>query len=58
MKGSSFDSDGKPLDLVDAQFAPPGSRPIPARWVGLKINADRMENPQPYAIAGGPCPRS
>jgi hypothetical protein len=48
---------GKPLDVVDARFAPPGSRRIPAGSVGLKIDVDKLESPaQSYPLPSGACP--
>jgi hypothetical protein len=35
---------GEPLDVVDARFAPPGSRRIPVGSVGLKLSADKLES--------------
>jgi hypothetical protein len=55
----TFDpSDGnKPLDVVDAKFAPPGSRKIPAGSVGLKVSADKLETSAgSYPLPRGSCP--
>jgi hypothetical protein len=48
---------GKPLDVVDARFAPAGSRQIPNNSVGLKINTDKFEpSSTPYPLPRGSCP--
>jgi len=55
----TFDpSDGnKLLDVVDAKFAPPGSRKIPAGSVGLKVSADKLETSAgSYPLPRGSCP--
>jgi hypothetical protein len=48
---------GKPLDVVDARFAPAGSHRIPVGSVGLKINADKLEESSAsYPLPQGSCP--
>jgi len=48
---------GKPLDVVDARFAPPGSKRIPAGSVGLTISVDKLESRlDPYPLPRGACP--
>ena len=48
---------GKPLDVVDARFAPAGARRIPDNSVGLKINAGTFEpSSTPYPLPGASCP--
>ena len=49
---------GKPLDIVDARFAPPGSRRIPSGSVGLKISTDTLSaaSPLPYPLPVSSCP--
>ena len=48
---------GKPLDVVDARFAPAGSRRIPTGSVGLEISTDKfVPSSTPYPLPGGSCP--
>jgi hypothetical protein len=48
---------GKPLDVVDARFARPGSRRIPAGSVGLRIGVDKLESTDSsYPLPPGDCP--
>jgi hypothetical protein len=49
---------GKPLDVVDARFAPAGSRRIPVGSVGLEIGADKIEpsSASSYLLPHGSCP--
>ena len=48
---------GKPLDVVDSKFAPPGSRRIRAGSVGLELDADKLETPAAsYPLPRGSCP--
>ena len=47
--------DGKPLDVVDSRFAPPGSRRIPAGFVGVKISADKPLPSSPRYLPNGAC---
>lgn len=48
---------GKPLDVVDAQFAPAGSRLIPTGSVGLNISTDKLlPSSVPYLLPHGACP--
>jgi len=48
---------GKPLDVVDAKFAPVGSRLIPTGAVGLYISTDKLQpSSVPYLLPHGACP--
>jgi hypothetical protein len=48
---------GKPLDVVDARFARPGSRRIPTGSVGLRIGVDTLESADSsYPLPPGECP--
>lgn len=47
---------GKPLDVVDARFAPAGSRRIPTGSVGLKISTDKFTPSSTPYLPGGSCP--
>jgi hypothetical protein len=47
---------GKPLDVVDARFAPAGSRRIPNNSVGIKISASKFDpSSAPYSLPHGSC---
>jgi hypothetical protein len=48
---------GKPLDVVDARFAPPGARRIPPGSVGLVLTTDKLLDASlPYPLGHGKCP--
>jgi hypothetical protein len=48
---------GKPLDVVDARLAKPGSRQIPAGFVGLDISADKLRSSsESYPLPRSACP--
>jgi hypothetical protein len=48
---------GKPLDVVDAKFAPVGSRLIPTGSVGLSISTDKLQpSSVPYVLPHAVCP--
>ncbi len=48
---------GKPLGVVDAQFAPAGSRRIPTGSVGLEIITGKfVASATPYPLPRGSCP--